>query len=129
MFLSRQAIPVTTDESGDAVVHSGAVNGQIIAIIYEKATTNGFSDGVDFNVETEALEQEVWSEEDVNASKAVYPLVGSHNTDGEVILVDESDAVYQRISAIDERVKFTVANGGDTKSGTFYLVVEGVIAQ
>jgi len=129
MFLSRQAIPVITDEEGDAVVFSGVVNGQIVAIKYEKASTNGFSAGVDFDVETEALKQEVWSEDDVNDSKAVYPLVGSHNTDGEVILVDESDAVYQRISAIDERVKFTVANGGDTKSGTFYLVVEGVIAQ
>lgn len=128
MYLSRQAIPVKTDENGDAVVYSGAVNGQIVAMIYEKATTNGFSDGVDFDVETEALKQKVWSEEDVNDSKAVYPLVGSHNTDGEVILIDEADAVYQRISVADERIKITVDDGGDSKTGTFHIVVEGTIS-
>ena len=128
MFLSRQVIPVTTDENGDAVVHSGVVNGKIVEIGYIKDGINGFAAGVDFDIETEITAQKLWDEDDVNASKAVRPLITSYDTLGTELVVNTEDAVYQPIAVVDERVKFTVDDGGDSKIGTFHIVVEGTIS-
>ena len=124
MFLSRQVIPVTTDENGDAVVHSGVVNGKIVEIGYIKDGINGFAAGVDFEITTEETGQELWKENDVDASKTVSPVEKRQNTSGADVTFDGTNAICGPIYAAYERVKIAITNGGSEKNGQC-VILEG----
>lgn len=111
---------MTTDAAGDATVYSNAVNGRVLAIIYTK---DDFAAGVDFTITSETTGQGLWTEADVNASKTVHPHVAAHDTTGTGITFDGTNETYRRVWLAGERVEFVIANGGDSKSGAFTLIV------
>jgi hypothetical protein len=117
-----QTITVTTDAAEDATVYSGPVHGRILMVKYTKTD---FADGVDFDVTTETTEQNVWIEDDVNASKVVYPRQNIHDAnDGSEITYDGTNEVYDHIWAVYERIKIVVDAGGATKTGTFIVMTD-----
>lgn len=114
MTARRFAITATTDASGDATVYSPVITGAISQIRYVKTD---FADGVDFAITLEATGESVWAESNVNASATRAPRQASHGTDG------TANGGTEFIAAANDRVKIVVAQGGDTKTGTFHVVL------
>lgn len=115
-YCVRDTISVTTDASGNATEYSEAHNGRIVRIEYNK--TN-FDNGVDFTI---TLEKDatvgVWTESNVNADKTVHPTVLVQDNVG----VDHTSRDFAWLC--NERLKVVVASGGNTKTGSFDLIVE-----
>lgn len=124
-FARITLVPVT-DAEGDAVVYTPQINGQIVSVQYTKAASNGYTDGVDFDLEGETSGLVIWSEDDVNASKTIYPLAAAATTAGVALEYADGFAQCVPIATAGERVKLTVGAGGASKTGTFEIVIEGV---
>lgn len=121
MHVERHVIEVTTAADGSATAYSPVVTGRISAIHYVK---NDFADGVDFTVTSEATGQQVWVETNVNASAIRAPRQPVHTQAGAAISYAATFAVHEPISVAKDRIKFVLAAGGDTKRGTFHVVIE-----
>jgi len=122
-YCQAHTVALTTNSSGAATGYTPVVNGAILAVKYVKTD---FADGVDFTVTTEDTAQNVWVESDVNAAKTVAPRQPTHDTIGGASLYAAlGEAVEDYVWACGERVKIVVASGGDTKTGSFILMVGG----
>lgn len=121
--MNRQTVSVTTDTSGDATAYSDTVNGRVLKIQYVK---DDFVNGVDFTITTETTSQTLWNEDDVNASETVIPREGLYTTIGtQALYAAAGSQVHgQHIYAHYERIKIVIANGGASKSGTFYIFTD-----
>ena len=120
MFVKRETVVVTTVANGSATSYSIPINGRLLSIQYVKDT---FAAGVDFTITTETTAQQLWREDSVDASAIQRPRVKVNNSvHGDVYYNDESDEeIMDYIHVADERIKIVIANGGGTKSGTFYI--------
>lgn len=120
-YARRLAVPVTTDASGDATAYSDQIEyGLLSQIRYVKSD---FADGVDFTITAEATGETLWAQNDVNASATVAPRQATHTTAGVAAVYAAADGVLDKIAIANDRVKIVVASGGDTKTGTFYIVL------
>jgi hypothetical protein len=117
-FKTRLTVSVTTASDGTATAYSDVCNGSIESVQYAKTD---FADGVDFTITTESGSQNVWVDSNVNASETVYPMVATNGTDGAAL--SGAGTTMARIPVVNERVKIAIVQGGDTKSGTFYITV------
>lgn len=128
MYVKKHVVAIKTNASGDATAYTAEpLNGRILKIIYTKHPTNPFDAGVDFTITTEDTKQNLWAENDVNASKSVCPAEKVQDTSGAdiVYIIGEVNFnVYAHINAAFERVKIVVSNGGNAKDGTF-TILEG----
>lgn len=120
--LRKLPIAVTTDGSGaNTGTFSAEFTGVIERIIYSKTD---FADGVDFTITLESTGENLWAQNDVNASAVVQPRGATHDTAGAAALYAAGGtAVRDKIAAVNDRVKVAIAQGGATKSGTFYVIV------
>ena len=113
------SVNVTTDADGDATEYSSTIiTGKLETILYQKTD---FADGVDFTITTETTAQNLWVEEDVNASKEVHPEAPVHTYAGVASEYSTGFPVTKPFCIYGERVKIVVAAGGPTKSGTFVI--------
>ena len=120
-YVQRYVVTLTTNSSGAATGYTPTVTGQISAIHYVKTD---FANGVDFTVTAEATGEAIWSATDANASTVVAPRQASHSTAGAAALyAGGGSAVLVPIHVANDRVKIVIAQGGDTKTGTFHVVV------
>lgn len=123
MTIRRFTIPITVNSDGDAEVYSPVIRGKLVSIRYVKTD---FADGVDFVLTGETSGQTIWSEEAVNASATRYPRAPTHSTAGVAALYASGGAaVNDMIALSDERIKIMVADGGDEKTGTLHIVIDG----
>lgn len=123
MTIRRFTIPITVNSDGDAEVYSPVIRGKLVSIRYIKTD---FADGVDFVLTGETSGQTIWSEEAVNASATRYPRAPTHSTAGVAALyASGGEAVNDMIALADERIKIVVGDGGDTKTGTLHIVIDG----
>jgi hypothetical protein len=124
MYITPNVVTVTTAADGSGVGYTPDVNGRVLAISYVKPTSGGYADTVDFDIETELSAVEIWNEDNVTASKAVYPRAATHTTAGVgAVFASAGEAVLDYIPIANERIKITVENGGDGGTGTFYVMV------
>lgn len=120
--IERHTVAVTTASDGTATAYTGTVTGKIVAIHYVKST---FADGVDFTITSEATGETIWTESNVNASTTRAPRQATHSTAGAAALYAAGGAaVNDQIALASDRVKIVIAQGGDTKAGSFIVVVE-----
>lgn len=122
MTIRRFVIPVTVNADGDAEVYSPVIRGKLVSIRYVKAD---FADGVDFVITGETSGQTIWSEEAVNASATRHPRTPTHSTAGAAALYAAGGAAVNDKIALDERIKIIVGDGGEDKSGTFHITIDG----
>lgn len=120
MFVRRHTVSVTTAAGGTATVYSEVVNGRILSIQYVK---NNFENGVDFAITTETTGQNLWTEENVDASTQRAPRQPTHANDGSASLYADGYPVEDYYAVDNERIKIAIAEGGNTKSGTFLITV------
>lgn len=125
MYVELHEITVVTAADGSATAYLPSQDGQvlegrILGVVYEKID---FANGVDFDLSLERSGQVVWSEDDVNASKTVYPRVQVHTTGGVAATLEGAQPMLEPPVAGGERLKIEIAAGGAAKSGTFKVLV------
>ena len=122
MATRRFIVDVTTASDGSATAYSPYLSGEIVQISYIKTD---FADGVDFTITGEAIGQTLWAESNVNAAKNCFPREAIHSTAGVAALYAAGGtSVNDRIALSRDRVKIVIAQGGNTKTGTFHVVVK-----
>ncbi len=121
MKLSRFTVNVTTDDQGDAVAYSPQCNGLVRTVEYIKPTPDGLDAATDIDIIADVSGAVIWTNDDLSASKVIHPLAPAQDNTG----ADLAGA-YAPICLADERIKITVANGGNTLSGQFVFTIEGV---
>ncbi len=121
MHVTREAIALTTDGSGDCTAYSGPVTGRVVQLRYVKST---FDNGVGFTVTSEATGETIWAEAAVNSSATRAPRQATHSTAGVASLyAGGGAAVNDHIHLANDRVKIVVASGGAAKTGVVHLVM------
>ena len=121
MRLTRVSVPVLTNAEGAATVYTPALNGMVRSVRYIKPTSGGLADGTDIDIVTDKGAVVVWDKDDLDASAVIYPMVPAHDNTGTLVA-----GSYAPIPVCDERIKITVANGGNAGTGTFEFLIEGV---
>lgn len=126
--MRRYKITVTTDASGNAVGYTPRIAGEIHQIEYVKDTAsagaNAYAAGVDFTITGEATGVNLWTQADVNASAVVAPRQATHSQAGVASLyASGGTAVQARVALAGDRVKISLAQGGNTKVGAFHVLV------
>lgn len=123
MALQRHVIAATTNGSGDATVYSAyPVHGSVVAVVYVKTD---FANGIDFTITGEQSGIAILTGTDVNATATYMPRGATHSTAGAAALYAAGGtAVLDLIPVAMERIKIVVAQGGDTKTGTFHVYVD-----
>lgn len=122
MKLSRFTVNVTTDDQGDAVAYSPQCNGLVRTVEYVKPTSGGLDAATDIDIIADVSGAVIWTNDDLSASKVIHPLAQAQDNTGADIV-----GAYAPICLADERIKITVANGGNTLSGQFIFTIEGVV--
>lgn len=121
-YARREVVTATTIADGSATAYSPVVTGKISQIRYVKTD---FAAGVDFTITSEATGETIWAELDVNADATRAPRQATHSTAGVAALYAAAGtAVFDKIALANDRVKIVIANGGDTKTGTFHIILE-----
>lgn len=121
MHAEVHVVSVTTAADGTATAYTPVVTGRVWSISYVK---NDFAAGVDFTITAERAGETLWTEVDVNASKTVLPRAATHSTAGVAALYAAGgSAVLDPFVVANDRVKIVIAQGGNAKSGTFYVTV------
>lgn len=122
-YVEKHTVTVTTATGGGATAYTPVVMGRVAAIQYIRATAaDAFASTADFDIETADSAQTLWKEDAVNASKTVAPTIQAHTTTGGA-LATAGDVQRSPVHAATERIKITIAQGGNTKTGTFRLVI------
>lgn len=121
MRLTRVSVPVLTNAEGAATAYTPALNGMIRSARYIKPTSGGLDAGTDIDIVTDKGGVVVWDKDDLATSTVIYPMVPAHDNTGTLV-----DGSYAPIPVCDERIKITVANGGNAGAGTFEFIIEGV---
>lgn len=109
-------VDIVTSAAGAGVGYTNVINGRVLTIRYIKPQSGGYAAGVDIDVETEHSGIVIWSQDDVNASATVCPRQATHDTAG--VEDNGNDGIF----VANERLKITVADGGDNATGQFVVL-------
>lgn len=115
---------IVTDASGDADTTIVVTAGKINAIHYVKHGVTPYANGVDFTLTLNTLGDTIWQESNVNASTVKRPRVPIHKTDGSDVIDGSGNENREMIAIASDRIRVVIAQGGDTKTGTFYVDIE-----
>ena len=121
MRLTRISVAVVTDAEGAATVYTPALNGMVRSVRYVKPDSGGLDNDSDIDIVTDKGAVVVWDKDNLSASAVIYPMVPAHDNTGALVA-----GSYAPIPVCDERIKITVANGGNAGAGTFEFLIEGV---
>ena len=116
-------VPVTTDVSGDATVQIIGVSGSFLQLRYVPDGSNPLDTGADLDISGDKTGLVFVNHDDIGltAFTRCYRQA-THGTDGSASLFAAGgEPVEDYIIAHGENLTLTIASGGASKSGTFYL--------
>lgn len=120
--MKRYKVTIAVDASGNATAYTPRLSGELCAIHYAKVD---YADGVDFTITSEATGVSLWTDTNINASEVVNPRAPTHDQAGAALLyASGGTAVGTKIALANDRVKFVIAAGGVSKTGTFHVLVD-----
>lgn len=122
MHVNKYEVDITTDASGDGVGYTPDVNGRVLSISYVKPSSGGYAAGVDMDIVGETSGVVILDKDDVNASVTYCPRQATHSTAGAAAEYATGMAVNDFIY-LNERIKITVAAGGNAGTGKFIVYV------
>lgn len=122
-FARRLSVTITTNASGDGTGYINVDYGLLSQLRYAKASSGGYSDGVDIVVTIEGTGEAVLSVSNTNASATWAPRQPTHTTAGVASVYASTDGVLDKIAIADDRIKIVVSNGGDTKVGVYHAIL------
>lgn len=125
-YPQTEVVSVTTDADGDGSAGTaGTFSGPVRTIVYTPDDTSPFATGFDVTVVAAATGQTLWTGTNVGTSAVtVNPRQPVHDSTGAASLyAGGGEAVEDYFYLANEAITITVAEGGDTKTGTFRIVV------
>lgn len=120
-----ELLSITTDADGDGSASStGLFWGPFRTIIYTPDDTTPFATGFDVTVTSAGTGQTLWTGTNVGTSAVtVNPRQPVHDSTGAASLyAGGGEAIEDYFYLASEAITVTVAEGGDTKTGTFRLI-------
>ena len=126
MFAERDIVSITTSAGGGAEGFTRPLTGKISSIHYTKGgAADDLLSATDINITNETTGDAIWAEDNsVSVTRTIAPKMSSYGVDGIVALYAASGTgVLTDIVLVDDRVKIEATNGGNTKSGTFHVVI------
>lgn len=125
MYAERKSLTLTTDSSGNATGYIDVPHGALKSTSYLKAAGGAaFADTVDFAITVEGTGEGIWTEANVTTSATRRPRAATHGVDGVAALYAGSGSpVLDDIYIANDRIKFVITNGGDSKTGTFNVII------
>lgn len=125
MHLNCYTVSVTTDSSGDATRYTAPATGFVRAIRYVPHGTTPLDTNADVTVTGNTSGIGVYTKANIGTSAfTVQPRAACASAvDGAALTYDGTRVVNDLIPVADEAIKVVVAQGADTKSGTFYIYV------
>lgn len=130
MQVNRHRVEVVTGADEKATAYTPRITGQLVNIIYKKPSADGL-DAANFAITGEDTGLNIWTENSVDASKAISPTQPLHDQAGaeRIYAAVETGSdpliVSGPICLADERVKIEITSGGAAKKGTFDIIVVG----
>lgn len=118
--VSSISIPVVSDGDQVATEYIGPFSGYLDSLQYLKASSGGYTDGVDFTITKESTGETIWTDTNINATEVVRPRVITQHTDG---AANTTLVIREPILFVNERIKIVLAQAGATKTGTFVALV------
>lgn len=123
MNATRSLVSVTTAADGTATAYSPVLSGKVVAIQYVPDGTTPYDNTVDFTITVEATGQGLWTESNISAAKIVAPRQPIHDlVGGARLYAAAGTAVSDEIVIANDRVKIALAQGGNVKTGSFFVV-------
>ncbi len=126
MFVKRYEVAVGVDASGNGVGFTEeAIRGFVRAIRYVPDGTNPYDTGADVTVTGEVSGIAITTITNIGTSAVdVYPRAATASVvNAAALYAAGGAAVNDLIPVADERIKVSIAQGGNTKTGTFHLYV------
>lgn len=121
MATRKFTVAATSNSGGAATVYTPYLTGYIESIQYVKTD---YANGVDFTITAEATGEAIWVEQDVNAAVTKLPRAATHDVTGvAAVYASGGSAVNDRIALARDRAKIVLASAGDTKTGSFVVIV------
>lgn len=118
MYPLATSVTVTTSTGGVGTGYVGPYSKRVHAIKYTKPTGSPLASTADFTITTEDTGQNLWVDSNINATETVYPVLAANlGGTGAASTLTEVPVV-----ACNERVKIAIAQGGNTKVGTFTVI-------
>lgn len=122
-YITRYVVTIITAADGSGTGYTAVANGLVQMIRYLKTD---YAAGVDFVVSAEGSGETILSLTNADASIGMYPTAHHSSTVGvDRLYAAGGTAVPCQIPVSEERIKIVVAQGGDAKTGTFHVYVEG----
>ena len=118
---------VTTDASGDDSVALGHVTGRFLQLRYIPDGTNPLATGADLDVVGDTTGVVLVNHDNIGVSAFERRYrAPTHDEAGAASLYAAAGEPVEDYIVVDENLTLTIANGGNTDSGTFYLWFEEV---
>ena len=116
-YVFTASAAITTSTAGAATVYTPAFTGKVSVVKYTPTDT---ASTADITVTTNTTGQSVWSESNLSKSAATirYPRSVAHTTAGAA-----SGIAQELIPVVEESLKIVIAQGGNTKTGAFQVIV------
>jgi len=123
MHIERHTFSVTTDASGDGTGYSPAITGRVLGVFYTKDGTTPYDNTADITVTAEATGEAIWTQSNVTASAKKYPRVPVQDEAGADATLNGTEKMRDAVHVAKDRIKVVVAQGGNTKTGSFTVIV------
>lgn len=130
-YCQRLSVTIVTAADGSGTGYIVVPNGgRVLAILYSKAGAAAYSDGVGVVVTVDNTGQPITTFASggaaMDVSKTTYPRAQVHSVaaGGTGLTLEGSQVAHDAIPVADgDRLKFVVAAGGNTKTGTFHALI------
>lgn len=124
MQTRREKVTITTDGAGAGSGSTPVMTGRIIDIQYVPNGSTPYDNTVDLTAVTDVTGRSVLSKSNIAAAFVAAPRQPTHDTSGAALLYAAGGAaVCDHICIDNERVTLTLAQGGATKTGDWYVTV------
>jgi hypothetical protein len=120
MAIRKFTVPVTTG-TATGTGYSPYLSGYIESIQYVKVD---YPDGVDFTITADVSGETLWTEANVDVAAIKRPRTATHTTAGVAATLDGTRPALERVALSRDRVKIAIAQGGNSKTGTFVITVD-----
>lgn len=123
MSVNVATVNITTDASGDAEVITSVLNGRILQVRYDPDDTSPLDTGADLDIVGNQTGIVIANHDNIGTSAFTrayrQPI---HGADGVASLYAPSTGEpVEDYVFVAEALKVTIAQGGASKSGTFYI--------
>lgn len=126
-MVKKHTVAITSAADGTATAYTPVVSGYLRAIAYVPHASTPLDTGADVTITANTSGLALLTITNLGtAALSIHPRAATVGvTNLAALYAAGGAAVNTEIPVADEAIKMVVAQGGDAKSGTFYLYVDG----